>query len=262
MGAFGGDLLAYWNETFVDRAAVFLTRAAFAILAIFAVWLAGRLLLRTARRALGRSRAHANARLLIDRLIQFGLLLAGGAWALSILGVQLTALVAVLGAAALAVSLALQDVLKNLVAGLYILVERPFSIGDQIEFKTFAGTVESIELRTTALRTAAGQRVIIPNAMLFAEALVNRSAYGRQIVRLRIVLPAAEAHRQETARVLAAAQGVLKETGAASVHLESMTGDKVTLRVEGWSPDARQAAPEVAWALRAAVPQAEITVLE
>jgi small-conductance mechanosensitive channel len=262
VGTLGGELLEYWNATFVDRAAVILTRAALALLAVGAVWLLGRVLLRMAQRALERSRAHVNARLLIGRLIHFGLLLAGGAWALSILGVQLTALVAVLGAAALAVSLALQDVLKNLVAGLYILVERPFAIGEQIEFKTYSGTVESIELRTTALRTEAGQRVMIPNAMLFAEALVNRSAYGRQIVRLRVVLPGAETRREETAAVLAAAQGVLAEAGDASVRVESMSGDKVTLRVEGWSPDARRAAPEVAWALRDAMPHAEITVLE
>ena len=262
MGALGGDLLAYWNATFVDRAAVFVTRAAFALLAMAVVWLLGRVALRMARRALDRSRAHVNARLLIDRLILFALLVIGGAWALSILGVQLTALVAVLGAAALAVSLALQDVLKNLVAGLYILVERPFAIGEQIEFKSYTGTVENIELRTTSLRTASGQRVVIPNAMLFADTLVNHSAYGRQMVRVRVVVPGHETRREETEAVLAAARRAMADAAEASVHVESMTDEKVTLRVEGWAPDARRVAPEVAWALREALPRAEITVLE
>jgi small conductance mechanosensitive channel len=262
VGALGGELLDYWNATFVERAAVILTRAGLALFACGVVWLLGRLVLRAARRGLERSAAHVNARLLVDRLIQFALLMIAGAWALSILGVQLTAVAAVLGAMALAVSLALQDVLKNLVAGLYILIERPFAIGEQIEFKQYAGTVENIELRTTALRTQAGQRVLIPNAMLVSDALVNRSAYGRQMVRLRVVLPGSETRREETAAVLAAAQSALTETSDATVHVESMTGEKVTLRVEGWAADARRAAPEVAWALREALPRAEISVLE
>ena len=101
----------------------------------------------------------------------------------------LTAFVAVVGTAGLAISLSLQDVLKNLVAGLIILVERPFAIGEHIDFRTFSGIVETIELRTTVLRTPTGQRVVIPNALIFSDALVNRSAYGRQLVRLRVAVP-------------------------------------------------------------------------
>ena len=262
MGGFGVELLDYWNEHFVNRAAVFASRAAFATLALIVVWALGRLAIGASRRALGRTRANANARLLVDRLIQFTFLIAAGAWALSILGVQLTALVAVLGAAALAVSLALQDVLKNLVAGLYILVERPFTIGDHIEFKTYTGTVETIELRTTALRTTAGQRVVIPNAMLFAEALVNRSVYGRQLVRLRVVLTGAGTDRTSTDAALAAARELLTDGPEATMLLESVSAEKVTLRIEGWANDARRAAPDVVWKVQERVPGAEISVLE
>ena len=144
---------------------------------------------RAVRRALGRAGAHPNARLLIDRCVQFGFLFLAVTWMLSVMGVPLTAFVAVVGAISLAVSLALQDVLKNLVAGLIILVERPFTIGEHIDFKTFSGVVETIELRTTVLRTPTGQRVVIPNAMIFSDTLVNRSAYGRQLVRLRVTVP-------------------------------------------------------------------------
>ena len=262
MGGFGVELLDYWNEQFVSRAAVFVSRVALALLALVFTWLVARVAVGATRRALQRSRANANARLLIDRVVQFAFLLAAGAWVLSILGVQLTALVAVLGAAALAVSLALQDVLKNLVAGLYILVERPFTIGDHIEFKTYTGTVETIEMRTTALRTTAGQRVVIPNAMLFAEALVNRSVYGRQMVRLRIVLSGEGSDRAATETALAAAQEALPDGPETTMLLESMTAEKVTVRIEGWAPDARRAAPDVAWKLRERLPSAEITVIE
>lgn len=259
-----GQILAYWNETFVDRAGAFGGRVLLTVLALLFMLLVSRIALSATRRALRRTRAHVNARLLLDRIVQFTFVLLAAVWGLSILGVQLTALIAVLGAGALAVSLALQDVLKNLVAGLYILVERPFAIGEQIEFKTFTGTVETIELRTTALRTAAGQRIVIPNAMLFAETLVNRSAYGRQLLRIRVSLPAADAGRRTADDVLMAIRGpdVLVEPGQATVHVETVTAEKVTLRAELWVPDARQAAPDVAWAIHERLQRAEITVLE
>ncbi|HXI17991.1 MAG TPA: mechanosensitive ion channel domain-containing protein [Chloroflexota bacterium] len=258
------DLLAYWNESVVERAGVFIGRTFVALLALLVLLLVARVSLRAARRALGRTRAHANALLLVDRLVQFTFLLLAAAWVLSIYGVQFTALLAVLGAGALAVSLALQDVLKNLVAGLYILVERPFTIGEQIEFKTYSGTVETIELRTTALRTLAGQRVIIPNAMLFAEALVNRSAYGKQLLRVRVTLPSGDANRQtvdDLLKVIRAIEGESKDVGAA-VQVESVTAEKVTLRAELLVPDARKTAPDVAWAIHDHLARAEITVLE
>jgi small conductance mechanosensitive channel len=263
-------LLALWNERVLPRAGDAAVRIALAVLAVLVLAVVTRVALGAANRALARTRAHANARLLVDRVITFVFLLLAAIWVLSIFGIQLTAVVTVLGVVGLAVSLALQDVLKNLVAGLYILIERPFTIGEQIEFKNFSGVVETIELRITALRTAGGQRVIIPNAMLFADALVNRSAYGRQLARLRIVVPleggadGRQVVEETTAALRGAAPAGSGGSGAPepSVYVESLTAEKVTLRAELWAPDARAAAPEVAWGLRTRLPKAEIAVLE
>ncbi len=262
MGAVAGQLLTYWDGRLGDSGVLLLTRIPLAALAVLGVWLLGRAARRAARRALDRARAHVNARLLIDRLIQFTVLLVAGAWVLSILGVQLTALVAVLGAGALAVSLALQDLLKNLVAGLYILVERPFALGDRIEFKAHSGVVENIAFRTTALRNNLGQRVMIPNAMLFSEALVNLSAYGRHAIRLRVSVPAAENGRRAEELVLRAARAALPDADDASVHLVKLGAEDVTVRVEGWAADAQRAISDVAWAVREALPNALIEVLD
>jgi small-conductance mechanosensitive channel len=241
---------------------------------------------RAVRRALARAGAHANARLLVDRCVQFGFLFVAVTWELSVLGVPLTAFVAVVGAISLAVSLALQDVLKNLVAGLIILVERPFTIGEHIDFKTFSGVVETIELRTTVLRTPTGQRVVIPNAMIFSDTLVNRSAYGRQLVRLRVVVPldapagdaggkdAGDAAPADGAGVAGEVLRTIRsvepgggarpaeESPRPSVLVEVLTREKATLRVEAWTGDAKDAVPRLAWALRRRIPGAEITVLE
>ncbi|MBI3970367.1 MAG: mechanosensitive ion channel [Chloroflexi bacterium] len=300
-----------WNAYLAGQVGELLARLGFAIVAALAMFVAARMALGATRQALARTRSNDNVRLLISRIIQFAFLLLAAIWILSILGIAPTAVVTVLGVAGLAVSLALQDVLRNLVAGLYILIERPFSIGEHIEFRTFSGVVESIELRTTALRTVAGQRVVIPNAMLFAETLVNRSTYGRQLVKVRIAIPLkretgkdkpVEAHeavaepartradaggrtpgtapsatpgatnetvgqaleRQLVADVLSAVRAVdgAIEAPPATVAVEAMTNEKLTLRAELWARDAREAAPEVAWEVRGRIPRADITILE
>ena len=178
-----------WASRLTEIATTLGLRFLLAVAALLLLWGLYWLARRAARRALRRTTAHVNARLLVDRFVQFGFLFIAVTWLLTILGVPLTAFVAVVGTAGLAISLSLQDVLRNLVAGLIILVERPFAIGEHIDFRTFSGVVETIELRTTVLRTPTGQRVVIPNALIFSDALVNRSAYGRQLVRLRVAVP-------------------------------------------------------------------------
>jgi small conductance mechanosensitive channel len=263
METLGSGLRVYFDEALVAFVGALLARTALALVVLLAVLLLARIALSAARRAIRQTSVHANARLLVDRLIQFGFLSLAAIWVLSILGVELTALIAVFGAAALAVSLAMQDVLKNLVAGLYILLERPFTIGEQIDFRTFSGTVETIELRTTALRTASGQRVIIPNAMLFADTLVNRSTYGRQLCRLRIILPKEEATRERPQEVHTAAVAALGTAPVDSaILIEAITSEKLTLRLEFWSAEARKASQEAAWAIRERVPAADVTILE
>ena len=110
---------------------------------------------------------------LLGRVGYFGILFLGLILVLQVFGVDPTALFATLGVVGLAVSLAMQDVLKNIFAGIYLLIERPFRSGETIQVRTFTGVVETIDLRTTTLR-AENEKVYVPNAILFAEVLVNR----------------------------------------------------------------------------------------
>jgi small conductance mechanosensitive channel len=96
--------------------------------------------------------------------------------ALNAVGVQLTALIAVMGAAGLAIGFALQGSLSNFAAGLLMLVFRPFSAGHYIEGAGSAGTVESIQVFTTKLRTPDNKLVIVPNAKLMGDNIINYSA--------------------------------------------------------------------------------------
>ena len=120
-------------------------------------------------------RADPHARVLIGRIITISIIGLGVATILDTLGVPLTTFVTVLGVAGLGISLAMQDVLKSFVAGTFLLFERPFRIGDEIAVKSERGVVEHIGIRTTRLRNADNVQIIIPNAVVFAEVVLNRT---------------------------------------------------------------------------------------
>ena len=111
--------------------------------------------------------------ILLGRVAYFGILFVGFISVLGVFGVDATALFATLGVVGLAVSLALQDVLKNVFAGIYLLIERPFRPGETIQVRTFTGVVESVDLRTTTLR-GNGDVIYVPNAIMLGEVLVNQ----------------------------------------------------------------------------------------
>lgn len=120
-----------------------------------------------------RSRGDLGLAILLGRTTYFLIVFVGVLIILRVFGLDATLVFASLGVVGLAVSLALQDVLKNVFAGIYLLIERPFRPGEIIKVRDFVGTVESIELRTTLLR-ADEATIHVPNAILFSEILVNR----------------------------------------------------------------------------------------
>ena len=98
--------------------------------------------------------------------------------ALGQLGIQTTSFIAILGAAGLAIGLALQGSLANFAAGFLMIIFRPFKVGDYIEGAGVAGTVEEIQIFTTVLKTPDNKTVIVPNAKLTADNIVNYTAKG------------------------------------------------------------------------------------
>lgn len=98
--------------------------------------------------------------------------------ALGQLGIQTTSFIAILGAAGLAIGLALQGSLANFAAGFLMIIFQPFKVGDYIEGGGTAGTVEQIQIFTTQLKTPDNKTVIIPNAKLTADNIVNYTTKG------------------------------------------------------------------------------------
>jgi len=118
----------------------------------------------------------------VANLIYIALLIFVVLAALGQLGIQTTSFIAVIGAAGLAIGLALQGSLSNFAAGFLMIIFRPFKVGDFIEGAGVAGTVEKIQIFTTQLKTPDNKTIIIPNAKLSGDNIVNFSAKGTRRV--------------------------------------------------------------------------------
>ena len=112
----------------------------------------------------------------IGDLTYFALLAFVVIAAINQLGVQTTSFIAVIGAAGLAIGLALQGSLANFAAGFLLMLFRPFKVGDYIEGAGVAGAVEEIQIFTTQLKSPDNKKIIIPNAKLTGDNIINYSA--------------------------------------------------------------------------------------
>lgn len=92
-------------------------------------------------------------------------------------GLRLGDIIAALGLGSVAVGFAFQDIFKNFLAGILLLLQEPFRIGDQIIIADYEGTVERIEIRTTQIRTYQGERIVLPNSTVFTSAIQVRTAF-------------------------------------------------------------------------------------
>lgn len=115
-------------------------------------------------------------------LFYYGLLIIVVITALSLMGVQTTSLIAVLGAASLAIGLALQGSLTSLAAGVMIILMRPFRIGDYVEIGSHAGTVKSINLFLTELATFDNIQKLMPNSEVWNSTITNYSVYATRML--------------------------------------------------------------------------------
>ncbi len=119
-------------------------------------------------------------------LVRYGLFVIVIMAALGQVGVETTSIVAVIGAAGLAVGLALQGSLSNFASGVLIVSFRPFKAGDFVEVSGVAGSVESIQIFQTTLKTVDNKMVVIPNGNITSNSIVNYSRYNIRRVDLVI----------------------------------------------------------------------------
>ena len=130
-----------------------------------------------ASRAAGRVHRHSGPDVtlqnFIGSLVRYTVLIIGSIAVLQQLGVQTTSVLAALGAASLAIGLALQGGLSNVAAGVMILLLRPYRVGDNVEINGRTGRVKALDLFATRVTDANGRFVYIPNAKAFGDVIVN-----------------------------------------------------------------------------------------
>ncbi len=156
--------------------------------------------------------------------------------ALGRLGVQTASVVAVIGAAGLAVGLALQGSLSNFAAGVLIVAFRPFKSGDYVEVAGVAGSVDSIQIFSTVLKTPDNKMVVVPNGAIISSPITNYSRHDTR--RIDFVIGVSyKADLKKTKEVLA---GVLEKetrlltTPAPTIGVVALADSSVNLVVRPW----------------------------
>lgn len=148
-------------------------------------------------------------------------------------GVETTSIVALLGAAGLAVGLALQGAMSNLAAGVMLLIFRPYKVGDFIDAAGCFGNVTEIDMFTTILQTFDHQQVIIPNSQIWGEQIINHSHYDIRGVDMHFGVAYAEstdAARAVIAEVLSNHPHIL-ENPAPFIEVETLNDSSVDFLV-------------------------------
>ncbi|MGI8643333.1 MAG: mechanosensitive ion channel family protein [Thermomicrobiales bacterium] len=218
---------------------------------------------RALRRRVQRSRftmrLGPNLTALFANAVAIGAYILAATFILGLFGANWTALLAFLSVSTVAISLSFQDVLKNFIAGVYILLERPFSIGERIQVRDFDGLVESIDIRTTVLRNDREEHIIVPNAVMFTEILTNRSASS--LHRDTVLLEGVKASPENIEQMIHAALAGLDliEQKKPSIAWRGLGEDGASVSIDIWHPAHAPATPEVLARLRQAFPHASVT---
>ncbi len=177
----------------------------------------------------------------VSAVVRYSILIIVVVAALGQLGVQTTSVLTVLGAAGLAIGLALQGTLANIAAGIMLLWLRPFRVGDYIEAGSVAGTVEEINLFHSRLRTWDGIFKFVPNSQLWNTTLTNYSRNRTRLVLIEFGIAYEDdiaAGRKVLAEHAKAHPDVLDDPPVNVVPL-SLGDSSVVLQVRAWSTTSR-----------------------
>jgi small conductance mechanosensitive channel len=161
-------------------------------IAIFIVlYLVGRLTRVLVLWAMRRSKADRQVCTLVRNLITVTTYVVALISALVVYGVNVAVILTAAGVGTVAIGLAFQDLLRNVLAGIWLLLEQPFRLGDTITVMDQTGAVQNITLRTTTLRTGVGELAILPNLTVFTGIVINTTHYDTRRLTVGVRIPAA-----------------------------------------------------------------------
>lgn len=203
------------------------------LILLVGIWFAGRVY--KAIFAIGKKYEHLDDTLFrfFGSMARYAILAFVGVAVLNRFGVQTASIVALLGAAGLAIGLALQGAMSNLAAGVMLLIFRPYKVGDFIDAAGRFGNVTEVDMFTTVLQTFDNQQIIIPNSQIWGEQIVNHSHHAVRGVDMRFGVAYEEntdAARAVIDGVLAAHPHVLKDP-VPFVEVETLNDSSVDFLV-------------------------------
>jgi small conductance mechanosensitive channel len=202
---------------------------------------------RALKRAFERRNADPEITLLAMKVTRWAVVVLGTIVALDQVDFNVTTFLAGLGILGFTVGFALQDVSKNFVAGLLLLLQQPFDIGEMVQVGEYTGKVQLVDLRATEIRTLDGRLVLIPNSDVFTNPIVNLSRPDSR----RIELEAGVSYESDLERVrqlaleaIRSVEGLMEEPPPQVVY-HTFGGSTIDMTILFWF-DNKTSNPQVA----------------
>jgi len=209
--------------------------ASLAILLI-GLWIAKRLS-RALERVMTRANMEVTLRGFLRNIAYAVMVVVVAVAALQQLGVPMTSVLAVLGAAGLAIGLALKDSLSNIASGVMLIVLRPFRAGDYVQAAGIEGTVEQIRVFQTRLRTVDNRVIVLPNSLITTAVIVNFTANPKRRIDLTVGVGYDDDLKlaKDTLLALAAAHPKVLKDPVPEVLVTALAESSVNLELRAWA---------------------------
>ena len=233
MSIFSVEYLEFITNTYLIPTGLNLLVAI--VVFFFGRWIS-RVVVRSLQRLMERAQIDVSLRKFLSDVLYAVLLVVVVTAALDQIGVRTTAVIAVLGAAGLAIGLALQGSLSNFAAGVMIIVLRPYKVGDVVLIGKYDGRVEAIKVFHTILITSDNREITIPNGQIITGTIENMTVLGHRRVEMKVAVSYDTDLRQAKELlegILAADARVLAEP-APSVDIAELASTGVKLSVRPW----------------------------
>jgi small conductance mechanosensitive channel len=209
-----------------------------ALLLLFGGWVAASWARRSVRRALGAVKAFDDTlKPILANIVHYAIMVIVIIGVLAQFGVQTTSIIAVIGAAGLAIGLALQGTLGNVASSVTILFLRPFEVGDYIDAEGIAGTVKEIGLLATELETFDGVYVMVPNGLIIGRSMKNYSRLPNR----RVDVAVGVSYGDNVEHALAVALATLKQDSRVlsdpepQVMVTALADSSVNINLRCWT---------------------------
>jgi len=228
-------------ETITEKSSEYLIQYGLKFVTAIAIWIIGGFIIGTINKAFGNMLNKKNTdsslkpflKSLVGSLLKIVLVIT----VFSTLGIEMTSFIAILGAAGLAVGMALSGTLQNFAGGVMILIFKPFKVGDVIEAQGYTGGVKEIQIFNTILKTPDNKTVIIPNGGLSNSSMVNYSTEPKRRVDFTFGIGYGDSIEQAKEVLLAILKSdtrIINDPAEPFVEVIALADSSVNFAVRAW----------------------------